>query len=327
MVGAGVALLVFGLNYLKGIDLFQRRNIYYAVYNSIDGITQTSPLMYHGLKVGQVLETELLENGSIAVTFQVNEAQLRIPRDSHVKIYSADLFTKAAQIVAGTSTEMASAGDTLIGDKELGITESVSAQIDPLKRKAETMMASVDSVLSSVNVLLGQQNRRELDASFMNMRQTLESLNRSAKRLDDLLASQTGNIGATLGNLRLVSDNFAKHNQALGHIFTNLDSLTSALNDGRLDKALLGMSEASIQLKDVLSKVKNGEGTLGALVHNDSLYRNLNMASHELDLLLEDLRVNPGRYMSIIGRKDRTPKLSDADIQRIKDAYSRSTKP
>ena len=95
VVLGGIALLVFGVNYLKGLDLFQKRNIYYAVYNDVSGITGSSPLFYHGYKVGQVVGTQLMSDGSgrIAVAFQVDADDLKLPRDSRLEIYSADLFT------------------------------------------------------------------------------------------------------------------------------------------------------------------------------------------------------------------------------------------
>ncbi|MBK9289967.1 MAG: MCE family protein [Flavobacteriales bacterium] len=167
MIGA-LVLLYYGINYLKGLNVLQGRNVFYAKYNDVSGITGSSPLFFHGFKVGQVVGTQLMPDGSgrIAVAFQVDADDLKLPRDSRLEIYSADLFTRAAQIVLGDSSVMAQRGDTLLGDAQLSLTETVNQQIDPLKRKAEAMIASVDSVLTSVQGILNKDARGHLDGSF-----------------------------------------------------------------------------------------------------------------------------------------------------------------
>ncbi|MFN3876637.1 MAG: MlaD family protein, partial [Flavobacteriales bacterium] len=131
---AGILLLIFGLNYLTGIDLLTRRNVYHAVYPDISGVTSASPVFLNGLKVGQVVGTGLMPDGSgrVAVSFQINERSLKLPKDTKVQIYSADLFTRALQILVGKGEVAAEPGDTLIGDAELSLTDAVGQQIDPL---------------------------------------------------------------------------------------------------------------------------------------------------------------------------------------------------
>lgn len=317
----GVGLAFFGYNYLKGIDLFEKRNRYHALYTTVQGITEASPLVLNGLKIGQVQRAELLKDGSgrILLTFQVNTDDLRIPKDSRIEI-AGDFFSKWAQLMPGTSTEMAQPGDTLNGGNQPSLTESFNSTIDPLKSKAEGMVASVDSVLTALQGILNKSSVGDINASFASIRATLETLNGSAHKLDDLLATESGTIKATLENLNRVSKTLADNNAKLDRIFSNMDSLTAALNNGQLQKTLSDVSAASGELKSMMVNINAGEGTLGALVKDDSLYHNLNNASRELDLLLEDLRTNPNRYFSVFGKKDRLPKLSDADIERIRQA-------
>lgn len=128
MMLGGIALLVFGINYLKGLDLFQKRTLYHAVYRDVSGITPSTPLFFHGYKVGQVVRTRLLQDGTgrIAVTFQLDADELKLPKDTRLQIYSADLFTRAVQVVLGDSSVLAERGDTLVGDAQLSLTESVN---------------------------------------------------------------------------------------------------------------------------------------------------------------------------------------------------------
>ena len=321
---AGIILLVFGVNYLKGLDLLQKRNLYHVVYNDISGVTGASPLFYKGLKVGQVVRTELLPDGSgrIAVTFQVNEDRLRIPKDSRIQLYSADLFTRAAQLITGKSDVLALEGDTLIGDTQLSLTESVGQQIDPLKHKAEAMIASVDSLLSSLQKVLNTESIGDINASFSSIRHTLSTLDRTMLRVDELVETESQGLHSTLQNVHRLTETLARNSARLDNIFANLDTASSSLAAADLEKVVRDLASTSEQLNEVLTKINTGEGTLGALVNNDSLYNNLNAATAQLDLLLEDLRMNPNRYLSVFGKKDKLPKLSKADIERIQQVIN-----
>jgi phospholipid/cholesterol/gamma-HCH transport system substrate-binding protein len=323
MVVGGVLLLIFGINFLKGLDLLQRRNVYHAVYPDISGITDAAPVLYNGYKVGQVVSTELMPDGTgnIAVSFQIDEDRLKLTKDTKAELFSADLFSRAVRIVMGRGPELAERGDTLDGGAQLSLTESFSSQVDPLKRKAEGMLASVDSVLTSLQLILNANARGDIDASFSNLRATLESIKSTAQRFDALMAEETSTIKSTLGNINTITSTLAEQSKAMGNIITNLDSASAALANGRMERMMGNLESTSTQLKEAMARINEGQGTLGKLMHDDSLYNNLNAATHELDLLLEDLRVNPNRYLSIFGKKDRLPKLSEADIERIQEVY------
>lgn len=324
LVIGGVALLVFGINFLKGLDLFQKRNVYHVVYRDVAGITEASPVFYNGFKVGQVIGRELLPDGSgnIAVSFQMDEDKLKLPRDTKVEIYSADLFSRALQVLLGNSSELAAAGDTLVGNAQLSLTDAVSGQIDPLKRKAEGMLANVDSVLTMLQLILNDSARGDIDASFSSIRSTLETFNATAARIDGIVAAEAEAIRATMENLRKVSDNLVAYNENISRILQNADSISSVLANGDMKKMMADLNASSAQLKEIMTGLKEGEGSLGALLTNDTLYTNLESASRELDMLIEDLRINPNRYvhLSLFGKKDKLPKLSDSDIDRIQRA-------
>lgn len=328
MVLGGIVLLIFGVNYLKGLDLLKRSNIYHAVYMDVSGINDATPVLYHGYKVGQVVGTDLMPDGSgrIAVKFQINEDRLHLTKDTKAELFSADLFSRAVKIELGTGP-VAERGDTLSGGAEMSLTESVSSQIDPLKRKAETMLASVDSVLTSFQLVLNENARGDIDASFTNLRGTLENINSTTKKLDDLIGKESNHISSILANVDQVSGNLAANNERLTSIFANMDSATAALANGRLERMMADLEATSKSLRGTLDQINGGQGTLGKLVTDDSLYVNLNAAMRQMDLLLEDLRLNPHRYLSIFGRKDKLPKLSGSDIERIREAYPPKTTP
>ncbi|MEO8588191.1 MAG: MlaD family protein [Flavobacteriales bacterium] len=329
LVLGSVALLIFGINFLKGLDLLQKRNIFHVVYNDVSGITGASPIFYNGFKVGQVIGSELMPDGSgrIAVRFQLDEDELILTKDTKVEIYSSDLFSRALRILPGGGPA-AETGDTLIGDAQLSLTDAVGQQIDPLKRKAEGMLASIDSVLSSLQLVLNDTAVGDIHASFASIRGTLETLNTTTHRMDELMATETTAIHAIIENLRSVSNNLAGMNDELTHVVQNMDSATAVLADGKLKKMIADLSESGAQLKTIMTGLEQGEGTLGALLKNDTLYTNLEKSSKELDLLLEDFRLNPNRYVhvSVFGKKDKLPKLSGSDIDRIGKAVQEQQK-
>jgi len=330
LVLGGAALLVFGVNYLKGRDLLRKRNVYHAVYGDVSGINESSPVYFNGFKVGQVVRTVLLPDGSgrIAVSFQLNERDLALSKDTRVRIYSSDLFSRALQLVPGRGGGLAQAGDTLLGDVQLSLTDAVGEQLDPLKRRAEVMFANIDSLLVALQQLLNDTTISDIDASFASVRGTLETVNATARRIDGLVVDESAAIHAIVANIRQMSANLVAYDRDLSRILVNLDSATSALADGRLNKVVDNLAEGSAHLKEVMAGVDRGEGSMGALLKNDTLYRNMESASRELDLLLEDLRLNPNRYvsLSLFGRKDRLPKLSDSDIDRIKRSMEQDGK-
>ena len=319
LVLLGAGLLTFGVYFLKGIDIFEKPNVFHVEYVDVSGINESTPVFYNGYKVGQVIRTDLVpETRRIRVSFQLSEERLRLPRGTRVRIYSADLFSRALQLELGAGPDEHVPGDLLEGDSQMSLTDAVSEQMDPLKRKAEAMLASIDSVLSSLQLILNDTARRDIDASFASIRSTLEALDHSAQQIDDMLSEKVSTIRNIIDNLARVTETLADQNGTLARIFANLDSVTTTLSNGDLDRTMADLSVASAQLKELMAGLEAGEGTAGKLLKNDSLYHNLESASSELDLLLEDLRLNPNRYFSVFGKKDRLPRLSNSDVDRIK---------
>jgi phospholipid/cholesterol/gamma-HCH transport system substrate-binding protein len=323
MIGA-LVLLYYGINYLKGLNVLGGRDVYYAKYKDVSGINDASPVLYHGMKVGQVIGTELIADGSglVAVAFQINDDRLKITDSTKAEIYSSDFFTRAIQLVVKPGSP-AEPGDTLGSGAQASLTESVNQQLDPIKRKAEGMLNHVDSVVTAMQTILNKKAQADIDSSLSSLRGTLENVESTTGRLNALLDAESAVIKATLEDLRTVSGALASNSDELSRIFANVDSLTAALGNGKMEKVMTNLTATSDQLKQAMTKVNEGQGTLGKLIKDDSLYVNLNKASKDLDLLLEDLRVNPNRYLSIFGKKDKLPKLSEADIQRIQEAYQK----
>lgn len=313
-----IAAFVWGLSFLKGTNLFSRKYYLYAIYPKIEGLIPSSPLMISGLKIGQVNSIDLVQRDGqpkVLVTFLLTE-DVKIPKGSKAKAYSADLMgTKAVEIIFNDSTtEFVNSGDTLISDSEANLQQSVNAQIAPLKAKTESLIGSIDSAVTVVTTILNPRTRENLDKSFESVRKAIITLEQTAYKLDDLVGSEKAKISSILTHLNGITANLDKNGQRIDNIIGNLHNLSDSLAKAQLAEAINNTNKSMKELNTLLAGINAGQGTLGKLAKNDTLYFNLNKSVIDLDKLLKDLRYNPDRYIhfSVFGRKDKNkPKDED----------------
>ena len=291
-----LALVYFGVSFLKGVNIFSTQTRYYAIYEEIGGLEVSSPVIINGFKIGIVKSIELESNGSgrLVVEIVLNDADVAVPKDSELKIYDSDFFGgKAIQIVLGDSSVMATTKDTLIAALEKGFAETLKNEIDPIKQKSSEIFQSVDSVLSSLQRTLNSSGAEGLPTLFSSLQRTMKNLESTSANLNVLIASNGGRVSEIIGNAQ---------------------SLTNTLkaNNERIDQAMGHFEE-------VMTKVNSGQGTLGKLVNNDSLHHELLNATHSLDLLLDDMRNHPKSYVgfSLFGRRD-ADKFSKSELEDMK---------
>jgi phospholipid/cholesterol/gamma-HCH transport system substrate-binding protein len=310
VVVLAIAAFIWGLNFLKGSNLFSHKYYLYAVYPKIDGLIEANPLLVNGYKIGQVNKISLVQkNGGyqVLVKFLLTE-DVQIPKGSVAKAVSSDLLgSKAVELVYSTNSDLMNSGDTLKSEVEESLKASVDKRIAPLQAKAENLISSIDSVMTVVNSVLNKKTRDNLDKSFESVRKAILSLEQTAYKLDDLIGSEKVKISSILSHLNGITANLDKNGQKIDNILTNFSNLSDTLAKAQLKDAIANADKSLIELNTLLSKINQGQGTLGKLAKNDSLYTNLNKSSEDLDKLLKDLRVNPERYIhfSVFGRKDK----------------------
>lgn len=318
VVVLAVAAFIWGLSFLKGTNLFSRKYYLYAVYPKIEGLIPASPLMISGYKIGQINSIDLLtRNGKphVLVTFLLTE-DVNIPKNSTARAVSSDLLgTKAVEIIYSEETEFVKSGDTLKADAEANLQQSVNAQIAPLKAKAESLIGSIDSAMTVVTSILNPRTRENLDKSFESIRKAILTLEQTAYKLDDLVGSEKAKISSVLSHLNGIADNLEKNNQKIDNILTNFSNISDTLAKAQLAEAINNTNKSMKELDILLAGINAGQGSLGKLAKNDSLYNNLNKSSADLDKLLKDLRYNPDRYIhfSVFGRKDKNKPKDDED--------------
>lgn len=306
----GILLLLWGLNFLKGSNIFTRSRHFYAIYNKVEGLEPASPVKFNGYQVGLVKEVYFhpAYDGRIVVKFSVEEKGLQIREDAKATIISADLLgTKAIDLYLGKSPKILQDGDTLLSDIEKSLTEEVNAQILPLKRKAEGLIQSIDSAVTIFTAIFNQDARAQLQQSFASIQRSIATFEKTAKRIDTLVSRESYTLSALLRNVRNIAANIDNNAPKINNIITNFSTLSDTLAAANFAQTITRTNEALKEVSYIMEKINKGEGSLGALLHNDTLYKNIEAASRDLDLLLEDMRLHPGRYMhfSVFGKKDK----------------------
>jgi phospholipid/cholesterol/gamma-HCH transport system substrate-binding protein len=311
VVVCAIAAFIWGINFLKGTNIFSHKYYLYALYPKVDNLIPANPLLLNGFKIGQITNISLLRKGDdtkVLVKFLLTE-DIQIPKKSIARAISADLLgSKAVEVIFSKEKEYLASGDTLIAENEQGLKESFSKQFAPIQAKAENLLGSVDSVMSVVNAILNAKMRDNIDKSFESVKKAIISLEQTAYKLDDLIGSEKVKISSILSSLNQVAANISKNGNRIDNIINNLSVMTDSLAKANLKEAVSSADKSLKELNVLLARINAGQGTLGKLAKNDSLYNNLNKSAEDLDKLLADLRLNPGRYVhiSVFGKKDKT---------------------
>jgi phospholipid/cholesterol/gamma-HCH transport system substrate-binding protein len=308
VVVLAIAAFVWGVSFLKGSNLFSKKFYLYAIYPKIEGLIPANPVQVNGFKIGQVKKISLMQHdtgNAVLVQLLITE-DVNIPKGSVARAASADLLGGwAINIVFSNKKEYVKSGDTIRAETEVGLKESFNKQLAPLQAKAESVISSIDSVMTVVGLVLNTKTRDNIDRSFESVRKAIFSLEQTAYKLDDLMATEKPKISSVLTNLSGISSNLDKNEKKINNILNNFSNLSDTLANSQLKSAVTNADNTLKELNGLLSKINQGQGTLGKLAKNDSLYNNLNKSAEDLDKLLKDLKENPKRYVhfSLFGRK------------------------
>jgi phospholipid/cholesterol/gamma-HCH transport system substrate-binding protein len=310
---AGIALSFWGINYLKGKDFFTSEKLIYAVYDRVDGLAPSNPVVVNGLKIGKVQKLTLLpdHSGRIVVSMHIGSG-LKIPANSTAQIFSADLLgTKSVQLIMGNATEDIENGDTLFSAIQKSLSQEVNAQVGPIKEKAENILSSMDSVLAVFRNVFNEGTKENLRKSFESIANSLRSVENVTGNLDTVLSKQ-GKLREIFNNLASITANIKDNNEKITAMINNFSAISDTLARGNIAGTLENIKKTLDQASVIFQKINRGQGSLGQLATNDSLYHNLNESAEALDHLLRDFNANPKRYFGVslisIGNGKKTTK-------------------
>ena len=291
-----IVFLVYGLKYLKGLNVFQSNKPYYAIYDDIDGLQIGSSIRLNGFNVGIVNNIVLNNNNKLLVTLNINSVD-SIPINSVCKIVNQDLMgTKGVSLVLGKSDLYAKPGDTLQSGIENSLQDEVNAQILPLKNKAEELIGSVDSLLTVVAAVLNKNTRKNLSNSIKSLDETFSILSQTMIKVDSMVYHNDKRVSKIIINLESITTNLNDSNSGIKPILYNLSLISDSLSNSNIGSLVENINNIS-------NNINSGSGSLTKLMKDDKLYNNLEKSTSELAELIEDIKNNPKRYVnfSILG--------------------------
>ena len=301
-----IALLIIGYNFLKGNAIFSSETVLYAIYSHVDGLGVSKPVLINGFQIGRVDQLTLQPNGSIIATLKI-KGKYDIPKNTIARLESTDLLGgKAIVMDLGNDRNYAQDGDTLNANVEKGLMETV----EPVQKKAEQIIAKMDSILTSVNSILNPNFQKNVDKSFTSIASTLGALEATSKKVDALVGSESSKLSSILSNVEQITVNFKNNGAKIDAILSNLNSVTDKVAAVNFKQTIDNANKAVADLQGMVSELKAGKGSLGKLLNDEEMYKNLTGASKNLDNLMIDLKANPKRYVhfSVFGGKNKTDK-------------------
>ena len=291
-----IIFLVYGLKYLKGLNVFQTNKPYYAIYDDIDGLQIGSSIRLNGFNVGMVNNIILNSDNNLVVTLNIDGLD-NIPENSICKIVNQDLMgTKGVSLILGQSNSFANSGDTLLRRVENSLQDEVNAQILPLKNKAEGLIGSVDSLLTIVTAVLNKNTRNSLSNSIKSLDETFAILSKTMVKIDSMVYDNDARVSKVLSNLESITTNLNDSNSGIKPILYNLSSISDTLSNANFGSLVNNINKIS-------NNINSGSGSLTKLMNDEKLYNNLEKSTSELAELIEDIKNNPKRYVnfSILG--------------------------
>jgi phospholipid/cholesterol/gamma-HCH transport system substrate-binding protein len=296
-----IALVIWGINYLKGRNVIKRSDVYYAVYNDVAGLKKSGSVTLSGFKVGMINSIEFMDGrlDKVVVSFIVDN-DFELPKNSVAQIFSTDVMgNKVIRIIPSDEKEFYHIGDTLPSSIDLDILTKVQNQITPLIESSTKTISGIDTLVSSINRVLDPATQMKLQSALVNLESATTSISRQL--------SPGGKLDKTFSSLQAFTQMLDNNKEKLASAFSNIENITDTIASAHLAQAIANINSTFQQSQILLEKINKGEGSFGLMATSDSLYTNLKSASENLSVLIEDINKNPKRYVhfSLFGKKDK----------------------
>jgi len=281
-----LALLVWGIEYLKGINMFKPANYYYAYFDDVTGLLEAAPISVNGYQVGQVHEIKYDYNkNKITVMLSMNKG-LQIPEGSTVTMVSSLMGSGSLVLNMGDGSDVIPVGNEIPTARIAGLMDKVTGEVLP---QVGSMLPVVDSIMGNVNNLVGDP---ALAAALTRLDAITIELSRSAQQLNTLMAQLNRSVPGVMSNVNGITGN-------LTGTTNNLTDFSMKLNQMPLDSTINALNATLANLRAVSEQLGDKNSSLGKLMNDDQLYVNANNAITSLDSLLTDIKANPKRYINI----------------------------
>lgn len=298
-----IVLFIYGYSFLKGSDLFSNERTFYVSYDNVAGLSVSAPVTINGYAIGQVKNIDFENDlGRLLVTFKLNK-DFDFSKKSIVRIYSTSVIGGNALAIIPDidKINIAQSGDTLRGEIEQGMLESLTSGLKPLENRIYKTLSGLDTLLYNFNSVLNEETKTNLKEAIASLNKTMGSFEGASSDLNSLLSENKPKLDSTFSYLNTTTENLASFSDSLAQVDI---------------KAMATNLESTLKSFDaIMKKIDNGEGSIGKLVNDEQLYANLEAASKELEELLRDLKENPKRYVhiSMFGKKAKEYESSETE--------------
>lgn len=306
-----IVLLILGFNFLKGKNIGGKNTHYFAVFSNIQGLASSNPVVINGKQVGNINKTDGGKDmRRIVVNINMTE-DITIPDDAVAVINKSLLGNVQMDIRLGNSRSFLKTNDTIKTIPSDDIVSEAMKKLDPVLYQVGNAVKSLDSLLGAVTRVIDPNAKKNIEGMLDNLNKTTASLAISSASLQGLLNAQTGTLAKTLDNVSSFTGALKTNNEKISQTMSNLTTTTDKLSKLDFEKTLTTLNGTITDLKGAVGKINSNTGTLGLLLNDTKLYYNLNATSNKINLLLDDVRVHPKRYVniSVFGRKNKNGPL------------------
>jgi len=293
----GIMMSVFSYNYLKGINLFDKNRKFTVKYEKVDGLSVSNPVTMNGFKIGKVQKINFNSKNTRELLVDIIvDNDVIFSKTSLAELYETGLIGgKAIAIIPDYKNDSTIAidGDYLKGVIKPGLTELVNQILPQVQLQIEAVMKNAEIVLQNINTLFDDETKKELKSSIEDFSNLTSSLSETSDEISELIANNSENLTNSLSDFRSASN--------------NIKSITDSLNSDDIKSITTNLNSLVNNLNSITTSLKNSEGTAGKLINDKSIYDNLENASNQLNRLIEDIKLNPNRYInfSVFGKKNK----------------------
>ena len=309
LTAIAITLMILGYSFLKGRSLFKTGNYIYAKFNDVKGLQVSNSVFVNGFQIGNVIEIENTDANltDIIVAIKLN-TNYNIPDNSVASIKDNPLGSPQMEIKLGNSKVFLKKGATIPSENSLGMFSALTNQLTPTTDQLKATLKELESTLKNINSIFDPKSKSNLQDAIANINKTTLMLAESTTSLNKMLEKQNGSIAKSMDNVNSITTNLAKQNEKIDATLSNIKTTSENLSQADLKGSVASFKKSIDNLNGVISKMNSTEGSLGLMMNDKNLYNNLNNSVRSANILLDDLRAHPKRYLnfSVFGKKDKS---------------------
>lgn len=305
LTAIAITTLILGFNYLKGRNLTERNDVIYAVFPSVEGLVVSSPVYINGFQVGKVSDMQASDKDLSGIIVKISlKKEINIP-DNSVAILNSEILQSTSVVIRkGSSTSYVQSGDTIQTKPSTGIMGEVRNSLNPAISSLNQALIALNNLIAKISVMMDPRTQNNLQEMVANLKASSESLK-------VMMDQQNGALARSLSNVASITGNLKDNNNKVDTIVDNIQALSGKLKNLQMDETLVSVNKTLASLNAVLNKANSKEGSLGLLLNDPKLYQELRQTNRSLNILLDDFRTHPKRYVnvSVFGKKDKSGPL------------------